>query len=71
MENGANADKLNWKTCARLCRAFFGRQFQWGSNFFAGPVIAAGLNQQGRAESSNKLYCIRVYVMTYIYIIHT
>ena len=36
----------------------------WVSNFFqAGPFITAGLNQQGRAESSDKLYCIRVYVM--------
>ena len=35
----------------------------WVSNFFAGPLITAGLNQQGRAESSDKLYCIRVYVM--------
>ena len=30
----------------------------WVSNFFAGPFITAGLNQQGRAESSDKLYCI-------------
>ena len=35
----------------------------WVSNFFAGPFITAGLNQQGRAESSDKLYCIRVYVI--------
>ena len=33
------------------------------SNFLAGPFITAGLNQQGRAESSEKLYCIRVYVI--------
>ena len=35
----------------------------WVSNFFAGPFITAGLNQQGRAESSDKFYCIRVYVI--------
>ena len=33
----------------------------WASNFFAGQLITAGLNQQGRAESRNKLYGIRVY----------
>ena len=33
----------------------------WVSKVFAGPFITAGLNQQGRAESSDKLYCIRVY----------
>ena len=37
----------------------------WVSNFFAGPFITAGLNQQGRAESSDKLYCIRVYVILF------
>ena len=31
----------------------------WERNFFAGPFITAGSNQQGRAESSDKLYCIR------------
>ena len=57
----AQRNKLNWKTCARLCRAFFGANLR--SNFFqAGPFITAGLNQQGREESSDKLYCIRVYV---------
>ena len=30
----------------------------WESNCFAGPFIAAGSNQQGRVESSDKLYCI-------------
>ena len=41
---------------------FFGANLR--SNFFqAGPFITAGLNQQGRAESGDKLYCIRVYVI--------
>ena len=26
-------------------------------------AVTAGSNQQGRAESSDKLYCIRVYVI--------
>ena len=30
----------------------------WESNCFAGPFITAGSNQQGRVESSDKLYCI-------------
>ena len=33
----------------------------WVSNFFAGELITAGLNKQGKAESGNKLYGIRVY----------
>ena len=37
----------------------------WVSNFFAGPFITAGLNQKGRAESSDKLYCIRVFVILF------
>ena len=37
----------------------------WVSNFFAGPFITAGLNQQGRAESIEKLYCIRVFVILF------
>ena len=37
----------------------------WVCNFFAGPFITAGLNQKGRAESSDKLYCIRVYVILF------
>ena len=40
----------------------------WVSNFFAGPFITAGLNQQGRAESSEKLYCIRVYVILNLFL---
>ena len=47
--------------CASLPRLFLAPI--WVSNFFAGPFITAGLNQQGRAESSDKLYCIRVYVI--------
>ena len=39
------------------------------SNFFAGPFITAGLNQQGRAESSEKLYCIRVYVILNLFLL--
>ena len=39
------------------------------SNFFAGPFITAGLNQQGRAESSDKLYCIRVYVILNLFLL--
>ena len=39
------------------------------SNFFAGPLITAGLNQQGRAESSGKLYCIRVYVILNLFLL--
>ena len=35
------------------------------SNFFAGPFVTAGLNQKGRAESSDKLYCIRVFVILF------
>ena len=35
----------------------------WVSNCFAGPFITAGSKQQGRAERSDKLHCIRVYVM--------
>ena len=38
------------------------------SNFFAGPFITAGLNQQGRAESSEKLYCIRVCVILNLFL---
>ena len=38
------------------------------SNFFAGPFITAGLNQQGRA-SSEKLYCIRVYVILNLFLL--
>ena len=34
----------------------------WVGYFCAGPFITAGLNQQGRAESSDKLYCIRSYL---------
>ena len=56
-------NKLNWKTYARLCRTF------WESNVFAGPFITAGLNQQGRAESSDKLYCIRVYVILNLFLL--
>ena len=41
----------------------------WVSNFFAGPFITAGLNQQGRAESSEKLYCIRVYVILNLFLL--
>ena len=38
----------------------------WVSNFFTGPFITAdGLNQQGRAESSDKLYCINVCVILF------
>ena len=33
------------------------------SNCFTGPFITASSNQQGRAESSGKLYCIPVYVI--------
>ena len=40
----------------------------WVSNFFAGPFITASLNQQGRAESSEKLYCIRVYVILNLFL---
>ena len=39
------------------------------SNVFAGPFITAGLNQQGRAESSDKLYCIRVYVILNLFLL--
>ena len=35
----------------------------WVGNNFAGPFITAGLNQQGRAESSDKIFCIRFYVI--------
>ena len=50
----AQTNKLNWKTWARLCRAFFLAPI-WVSNFFSGPFITAGLIEQGRAESSDKL----------------
>ena len=47
---------------------FFGANLR--SNFFqAGPFITAGLNQQGRAESSDKLYCIRVYVILNLFLL--
>ena len=52
-----------------ICRAFFLAPI-WVSNFFAGRFISAGLNQQGRAESSVKLYCIRVYVTLNWYLIY-
>ena len=39
------------------------------SNCFAGPFITAGLNQQGRAESIEKLYCIRVYVILNLFLL--
>ena len=61
MENGAKKKKSTGKH-ARVCAALFLAPI-WVSNFFAGPFITAGLNQQGRAESSDKLYCIRVYVI--------
>ena len=35
----------------------------FANNCFAGPFITAGSNQQGRAESSDKFYCIHVYVI--------
>ena len=35
----------------------------WVSNVFAGPFVTAGFNQQGKAESSVKLYCILLYVI--------
>ena len=41
----------------------------WVSNFFAGPFITAGLNQQGRAESSDKLYYIRVFVILNLFLL--
>ena len=41
----------------------------WMSNFFAGPFITAGLNQQGRAESSDKFYCIRVCVILNLFLL--
>ena len=41
----------------------------WVSNVFAGPFITAGLNQQGRAETSDKLYCIRVYVILNLFLL--
>ena len=49
-----------------LPRLFLGANLR--SNFFqAGPF--AGLNQQGRAESSDKLYCIRVYVILNLFLL--
>ena len=48
---------------------FFGANLR--SNFFqAGPFITAGLDQQGRAESSDKLYCICVYAILNGYLIY-
>ena len=41
----------------------------WVSNFSAGPFITAGLNQQGRAESSDKLYYIRVFVILNLFLL--
>ena len=41
----------------------------WVSNVFASPFITAGLNQQGRAETSDKLYCIRVYVILNLFLL--
>ena len=46
--------------CASLLRLFLAPI--WVSNCFDGPFITSGLDQQGRAESSDKLYCICVYV---------
>ena len=57
----AQSNKLNRKARARLCRAFFGANLS--EDHFAGPFITAGSNQQGRPESSDKCYCIRVYVI--------
>ena len=39
------------------------------SNVFVGPFTIAGLNQQRRAESSDKLYCIRVYVILNLFLL--
>ena len=55
----AQRNKLNWKAWRVFAVPFLAPI--WASNFFAGPLITAGLNQQGRAESRNKLYGIRVY----------
>ena len=51
--------------CASLPRLFLAPI--WVSNFSAGPFITAGLNQQVGAESSDKLYCIRVYVILFTF----
>ena len=37
----------------------------WVTNCFAGPFITAGSNQQGRTESSDKLYRIGVDVILF------
>ena len=67
MENGAKKKiKLKNMRASFPCLVFLASI--WVSNFFAGPFITAdGLNQQGRAESSDKHYCIHVCVMLLIF----
>ena len=63
MENGAKKEiiiKLKSMRVSLLCLVLVPT---WASNCFAGPSITAGSNQQGRTESSDKLYWIRVYVV--------
>ena len=57
----AQRNKLNWKHVHVFAAPFLA--LIWVNTFFAGPFISAGLNQEGRAESSDKLYYIRVYVI--------
>ena len=69
MENGAKKEINYTEKHAPVFAAPFFLAPIWVSNFFAGPFITAGLNQQGRAESSEKLYCIRVYVILNLFLL--
>ena len=67
MENGAKKQIKLKNMRPSLPRLFLAPI--WVSNFFAGPFITAGLNQQGRAESSDKLYYIRVFVILNLFLL--
>ena len=52
----AQRNKLNWKACACLCRAYFWRQFETATALQLHLLLLAQ-QEKGRAESSGKLYC--------------
>ena len=57
----AQRNKLNWKTCARLCRTFYWRQLS--EQQFCRSICYCWLKPTSRAKSSDKLYCILVYAI--------
>ena len=67
MENGAKKEIKLKNIRASLPSLFLAPI--WVSNFFAGPFITASLNQQGRAESRDKVYCICVCVILNLFLL--